>query len=158
MPTTMADKGVSSSPPPNAASEALLHDEIARSARRLIAFLETNRTAAAFRFPFSSSFPRNCCEGVSMIFSLLLEERYGLKDVAIVRGTDPHRLDHHFWVRADGRVYDLTAHQFHGCRTVLGGADTRVAERFTDQLQMHEPDVVDRGQVISLYRLGIIPF
>ncbi len=154
----MADTGILPSPPADAVSDTSIHDAAAQSARRLIAFLETNRTAAAFRFPFSSSFPRNCCEGVSMIFSILLEERYGLKDVAIVRGTDPHKHDHHFWVRADRRVYDLTAHQFRGCGIVLGGADTPGAERFTDQLQMHEPDVVDRGQVISLYRRGIIPF
>lgn len=135
-----------------------LHGELVRSAYRLIAFLEENRESEGFDYPFGHAFPRNCCESVSMIFSYLAVARYGLEDVAVIRGTDPERYEHHFWVSAGGRVYDLTAHQFPGYRPVLGEIENPLSLRFSEHCEMHEPEFVDRGEVIDLFRRGIIPF
>jgi hypothetical protein len=135
-----------------------LHRNITASAERLIAFLDINRDEEIFEFPFAFSFPRNACESVSMIFPFLVEERYGIADTAIIRGTDPKKYEHHFWVQVGDRIYDLTAQQFRGRRSILGAAATPLAARFKEQREMHEVDFVDREEVIDLFRRGIIPF
>lgn len=135
-----------------------LHRNITASAERLLAFLDLNRVEDIFEFPFSCSFPRNACESVSMIFTFLVEERYGVRDAAIIRGTDPKKYEHHFWVRAHSRIYDLTAQQFRGHRPILGAVATPLARRFKEQQEMHEADFVDWAEVIDLFRGGIIPF
>ena len=61
--------------------------EIEESVRRLVAFLERNKQDGAFDFPFSYSYPKNCCESVSLILTYLLEERYGLTNVVIIKGS-----------------------------------------------------------------------
>ena len=116
--------------------DAWLKAQISQSARVLIDFLTENSATDAFEFPFSHSYPRNCCESVSMIFSYLLEEKYGLRDITIIRGTKPRLHEHHFWVRAAGLLYDLTAHQFPrrrpilvaGSRAVIGRPPERVLD------------------------------
>lgn len=135
-----------------------LKARISQSARLLMDFLAGNSATSAFAFPFSSSYPRNCCESVSIIFSYLLEEKYGLTDVAIIRGTKPRLHEHHFWVRAAGSLYDLTAHQFPKRRPILGVERHALFARFPEQRVMHEPDFVDREEVLALYRAGVIPF
>ena len=139
-----------------------LKAQISQSARVLIDFLTENRATDTFEFPFSHSYPRNCCESVSMIFSYLLEEKYGLPDVTIIRGTKPRLHEHHVWVRAAGSLYDLTAHQFPGRRPILGVE--RHAERhalfgsFPEHRAIHEHGFVDREEVLALHRAGVIPF
>lgn len=111
-----------------------------------------------FEFPFSRSYPRNCCESVSMIFSYLLEDKYGLMDVTIIRGTKPRLYEHHFWVWAAGCLYDLTAHQFPGQRPILGVERHALFASFPEHRVIHEHGFVDREQVLALYRAGVIPF
>lgn len=113
--------------------QEFLHRNITASAERLLAFLNLNRVKVIFEFPFFYSFPYNACESVSVIFAFLVEERYGVRDTAIIRGTDPERYEQHFWVRVRGRIYDLTAQQFRGRRPVLGAIATPVAMRFDEQ-------------------------
>lgn len=135
-----------------------LRAQIRQSAHHLMDFLTDNRSTSAFAFPFSSSYPRNCCESVAMIFSYLLEEKYRLADVAIIRGTKPRLHEHHFWVRVDGSLYDLTAHQFPNRRPILGVERHTFFAGFPEQRVLHEPDFVDREEVLTLYRAGVIPF
>lgn len=140
----------------------MLHRAFCRSAGRLIAFLEHNGGANSdgekLKFPYSRLFPQNCCEGVSAIFSILLAEKYGLQDVAIIRGTDPGPDEHHFWVRAGGRIYDLTAQQFGGLEPVFGALEHPLAAKFSDQTERGETDAVDRDEIIALYHRDVIPF
>ena len=138
--------------------DAWLKAQISQSARVLIDFLTENSATDAFEFPFSHSYPRNCCESVSMIFSYLLEEKYGLPDIAIIRGTKPRLHEHHFWVRAAGLLYDLTAHQFPRRRPILGVERHALFASFPEHRAIHEHGFVDRKEVLALHRAGVIPF
>ncbi len=129
------------------------------SARRLLAFLEENRRKKIFRYPFSGSYPENCCESVSLILVYLIEEKYGLPNVRIIRGARRDRYEMHFWVMAGVWMYDLTAHQFAGRRPLIGVlAHELFLDEFPDWDEVHEKDFVDRGAVVELYRSGVIPF
>ena len=123
-----------------------------------MAFLKANRRSELLDYPFAYSYPRNCCESVSIIFSHLLEEKYGLTDVKIVRGTKPQKYEHHFWVRTGGLLYDLTAHQFPQRQPILGVVQHSLFASFPEQRDLHEPDFVDREAVVALYRAGVLPF
>jgi len=138
--------------------QELFHRNMTASSERLLAFFYLNRIESIFKFPFSCSFPRNACKSVSVIFAFLVEERYGVQDAVIIRGTDSKKYEHHFWVRASGRIYDLTAQQFCGLRPILGSLTTPLALRFTEQEAMYDAGLVDRAEVIDLFRSGIIPF
>lgn len=138
-------------------NQKFLRRNLIASSERLLAFLNLNRVENIFKFPYSHSFPRNACESVSMIFALLVEERFGVQ-AAIIRGTDTKKYEHHFWVLAGGRIYDLTAQQFRGRQPILGAAVTPLARRFAEQQETHELGFVDRSQVIDLFHRGIIPF
>lgn len=135
-----------------------LKAQISQSACILIDFLTENRATEVFEFPFSHSYPRNCCESVSMIFSYLLEDKYGLPDVTIIRGTKPRLHEHHFWVRAAGLLYDLTAHQFPRRRPILGLERHALFASFPEHRAIHEYGFVDREEVLALHRADVIPF
>ncbi|WP_229668169.1 hypothetical protein [Stakelama pacifica] len=138
--------------------DAYLKAQINQSARVLIDFVTENRATDAFEFPFSHSYPRNCCESVSMIFSYLLEDKYALPDVTIIRGTKPRLHEHHFWVRAAGSLYDLTAQQFPGRLPILGVERHALFASFPEHRAIHEHGFVDREEVLALHRAGVIPF
>ncbi|APR53174.1 hypothetical protein CA223_04395 [Sphingomonas koreensis] len=128
------------------------------SALLLLDFLERNRAEEHFEFPFSFSFPRNACESVSLILTYLIEEKYGLDTVEIIKGTKPKKHEHHFWVKVGDWQYDLTAHQFGQRKPIIGV--------FAHQLFLSYPewgiergrDFVERDAVLELYRAGVIPF
>lgn len=62
--------------------------------------------------PFFYSFPKNCCQGASCFFALILQDTCPDKTIMVVHGTDEDEPEHHFWVEVEGLVYDLTADQF----------------------------------------------
>jgi hypothetical protein len=129
-----------------------------RSAKALLAFLERNRQERLLSYPFCNSYPENCCESVSLIFTFLLEEKYGLKNVMIVKGTD-RRHAHHLWVMVGDLIYDLTAHQFTGRKPVIGAlVDQFLLREYSDWSIEEGRDFVDRAEVVALYRSGILPF
>lgn len=127
------------------------------SAGRLMAFLEANRAAEAFKFPFSYSYPRNCCESVSLILTYLLEEKYSLTNVVVIKGTKPRKHEHHFWVMVGNLCYDLTAHQFPKRKPIIGVLAHSLFFSFSEWKIEHGRDFVNREEVLSLYRAGIIP-
>jgi hypothetical protein len=132
--------------------------DIDASARLLVAFLERNEAERLFKFPFSYSYPTNCCESVSLILTYLLEEKYGLENVAIIKGTKPRKQEHHFWVVAGDWNYDLTAHQFSCRKPIIGVLAHRFFFTFPEWAVEHGRDFVDRDEVVALYRQGAIPF
>lgn len=158
MPNSSAAQWVSTKGAKHPSEDAYLKAQISQSARVLIDFLTENRATDAFEFPFSHSYPRNCCESVSMIFSYLLEDKYGLPDITIIRGTKPRLHEHHFWVRAAGSLYDLTAHQFPGRKPILGVERHALFASFPEHRAIHEHGFVDREEVLALHRAGVIPF
>lgn len=135
-----------------------LRGEIARSAWLLIEYLTRNARTEVLEYPFGYSFPRNCCESASIIFSYLLQEKYSLTDVAIIRGTKPRKFEHHFWVSTCGRLYGLTAHQFAGRRPIIGVERHSFFATYPRQEELYQSGFVDRGRIRRLYRRGIIPF
>ncbi|WP_313573977.1 hypothetical protein [Brevundimonas sp.] len=131
---------------------------LVRSARLLMAFLERNRQERRLRYPFSLSYPHNCCESASLTFIYLLEEKYGLSDVLLFMGANS-RDERHFWVGAGNCFYDLTAHQFPGHEPVIGNWVHELAlDEFPDWSIAARREIVDRARVIELYRSGVIPF
>ncbi|MDV3459237.1 hypothetical protein RZN05_19730 [Sphingomonas sp. HF-S4] len=135
-----------------------LDRQIADSARRLMAFLEENKASEVLDYPFGYSYPRNCCESASIIFMLLLQERYGVSGVTIVRGTKPRLWQHHYWVRVRGLCYDLTAHQFAGRRPIIGVERHSFFATWPHQRATYQEGFVDSHAVIDLFRRGVIPF
>ena len=129
-----------------------------RSARALLAFLARNLQERLFDYPFGSSYPKNSCESVSLILTYLLEEKYQLGNVRIIKGTN-RRHEHHLWVMAGDLIYDLTAHQFAGREPVIGAlADKFLLDEYPDWSVEIKRDFVDRDDVIALYQAGVIPF
>ena len=83
--------------------------DLDRSANKLLTFLEANRVEDVLLYPFSHSYPNNCCESVSLILTYLLEEKYRLNNVMIVKGTKRDACEQHFWAGVGKPYYDLTA-------------------------------------------------
>ena len=128
------------------------------SALLLIAFMEENRINDGFNFPFSYSYPRNCCEGVSLIFRYLALEKYKL-DVAVWRGRKKSG-EMHFWNVTDGGlIYDLTCNQFPKTSLVIGAFASATSNRFRHEVIIHQGEEhVERDAVVAAYRAGMIPF
>lgn len=132
--------------------------QLDRSAGVLLAFLEQNHKERLFSYPLCSSYPKNSCESVSLILTFLLEEKYGLGNVRIIKGTDRQH-GHHLWVMAGDLIYDLTAHQFPSREPIIGAlADEFLLDEYPDWSVETGRDFVDRDEVIALYRAGVIPF
>ncbi len=132
--------------------------DVDRSAKALLDFLERNSREELFAFPFSYSFPKNACESTSLILTYLLEEKYQLDDVAIIKGSKVSGYDNHFWVVAGGLTYDLTAHQFPGLKPVIGSLPDPMHHAYDEWSVEHRREFVDRDEVVELYRAGVIPF
>ncbi len=131
--------------------------DLNRSARKLLAFLERNLEEEVFEYPFSHSFPRNCCESVSLILAYLFEEKYCLDNVRIIKGTKRGH-EHHLWVTVGDLIYDLTAHQFPRRRPIIGVYYHRLPLSYPDWEIEKGRDFVDREEVVRLFRNGVIPF
>lgn len=133
--------------------------DLDNSVRALLAFLERNRTERIFEYPFGYSYPQNCCESVSLILTYLLEEKYQLDNVTIIKGARRDLYEHHFWVLVGDLTYDLTAHQFPGHEPIIGVlAHTLFLDEFPEWEIETERDFVDRSRVISAYHASVIPF
>lgn len=128
------------------------------SVARLAEFLALNRRERIFEYPFGYSYPQNCCESVSLILIFLIEEKYGLSNVRMIKGTKAKKHEHHLWVTVGDWVYDLTAHQFSNQTQIIGALYSPLHFRYKDWMIEKGRDFVDREQVIALYRSGIIPF
>jgi hypothetical protein len=123
----------------------------------LLAFLERNRDEDIIEYPFSGLFPRNSCESVSLILAYLLEEKYGLDNVRVIKGTKRSH-EHHFWVRAGDLLYDLTAHQFGRRKPIIGALASPFHMSYPDWEVESGREFVKREPIIRAYREGIIPF
>lgn len=132
--------------------------DVDRSAKVLLDFLERNSRDEVFRFPFSYSFPKNACESVSLILTYLLEEKYGLDNVAIIKASKASGYDNHFWVVVGDLSYDLTAHQFAGYRPIIGVLADPLHHEYADWTLEHRREFVERDEIVALYRAGVIPF
>lgn len=132
--------------------------DIDQSARVLLDFLERNSRKQMFKFPFSYSFPKNACESASLILTYLLEEKYKIDDVAIIKGSKASGYDNHFWVVVGGLTYDLTAHQFPGVEPVIGALADPMHHTYDDWTVEDGRDFVERDEVVARYKAGVIPF
>lgn len=134
--------------------------DVRRSAARLMAFLEHNRIDGRLQYPFSGCFPANSCESVSRMLAALTAERYPRATFRILKGSDPGKNAHHFWVEIDGFIYDLTAHQFPGQEPILGELGTPLVALFPQvDIALDEPlSGLDLELIVQAYRDGMIPF
>lgn len=132
--------------------------DIDGSATRLLGFLERNRLERIFDYPFGYSYPKNCCESVSLILTYLLEEKYRLDNVRIIKGSKACGYEHHFWVMVGDWSYDLTAHQFARHKPKIGVLADPLFLSFPDWNAENKRDFVDRSDVVAAFRNGVIPF
>ncbi|WP_156408495.1 MULTISPECIES: hypothetical protein [unclassified Ensifer] len=130
-----------------------------RSARALSTFLEQNQETCVLDYPFAVVYPKNCCQSASLMLLYLFEEKYGLPGVELVKGSNRETDESHYWVRAGGLVYDLTAHQFSGRTPVFGVPEgSYMRELFPESEIDPERTWLDRNEVCGLYRGDRIPF
>lgn len=132
--------------------------DVDQSAKLLLKFLEGNRHKQRFKFPFSYSFPKNACESTSLILTYLLEEKYGIDDVTIIKGSMASGYDNHFWVVVGGLTYDLTAHQFPGVEPIIGSLADPMHHTYDEWTVERRREFVERDKVVARYRVGVIPF
>ena len=132
--------------------------DIDDSAYKLIEFLEWNRDDELFEYPFGGLYPVNCCQSVSLIFTYLAEEKYGLTNISIIKGTKPKKYEHHFWVMVGDLHYDLTSHQFARRKPIIGVLAHHFFFTYPEIQVETERDFVERSEVVALYRNGFIPF
>ena len=69
--------------------------------------------------PFVHSYPRSCCELISVHLGLILESANPGKMVEIVQAYNRGSNKWHYWVEMESLVFDLTAHQFEQFRGPL---------------------------------------
>lgn len=62
--------------------------------------------------PFIHSFPKSCCELISVHLGLMLKKANPHQEVHVVKAYNSSSSQWHFWVELDSLVLDLTAHQF----------------------------------------------
>lgn len=142
----------------NPATAVATKADLDSSARVLLSFLALNRDEASFDYPLHDTFPANGCEYVSLILIHLLVEKYGLANARFIRGRS-ERGEMHFWVMVGHLHYDLTVQQFEGQAPVIGSMDHDFMSReFPDWSVVAVNDLIDRPEVVALYRQGIIPF
>jgi hypothetical protein len=129
-----------------------------QSAKTLIAFLEQNKKDKILDYPFGSMYPANGCEGASLIFAYLVEEKYGATNISIYKGTKPRKSEHHYWVTVGDLHYDLTCHQFSGRKPIIGKLGHSFFFSYSEWRLEVSRDFVDRNEVVALFRSGVIPF
>ena len=133
--------------------------DLDQSARALLDFLERNQKEPIFEYRLGHAYPKNSCESVSLILTYLLEEKYKLDNVTIIKGTREDVYEHHYWVMVCDLIYDLTVHQFPGQSPIIGASThTPFLDEFPDREIETGRDFVDRAGVIAAYRKGIIQF
>lgn len=128
------------------------------SATLLLGFLEKNRSERIFNYPFGYSYPKNCCESVSHILTYLLEDKYQLDNVRIIKGSKACGYEHHFWVMVGDWNYDLTAHQFAGHKPKIGVLADPLFLSFPEWNIENKREFVDWSEVVAVFRSGVIPF
>lgn len=57
------------------------------------------------------SFPKNSCQGASILLRMMLEEKCPSSKVIYVKGEDTYNYCH-YWLEVDGLIFDITADQF----------------------------------------------
>ncbi|WP_080157527.1 hypothetical protein [Photobacterium piscicola] len=57
------------------------------------------------------SFPKNSCQGASILLGMMLKEKYPSSQVIYVKGEDTNNYCH-YWLEVDGFIFDITADQF----------------------------------------------
>lgn len=132
--------------------------DIDGSATKLLGFLERNRLERIFDYPFGYSYPQNCCESVSLMLTYLLEEKYRLDNVCIIKGSKASGYEHHFWVMVGDWNYDLTAHQFAGRKPRIGVLADPLFLSFPEWNIENKREFVERSEVVAAFRSGVIPF
>lgn len=70
-------------------------------------------------------FPRNCCEIASLILGKILIDEYPEKEIVMVKA---ERAEHgrHFWLKAEEKIFDITADQFEEIELPIIGEGRKV--------------------------------
>ncbi len=92
--------------------------EFAKSIRQVF---EKNKDT--IDLPFLYGFPSNSCEAVSTYFAFLAMKEFPQASVEVVHGWNKDD-EHHYWVKIDGLVYDITADQFPNVSQAYYGLST----------------------------------
>jgi len=57
------------------------------------------------------SFPKNSCQGASILLGMMLKEKHPSSQVIYVKGEDANNYCH-YWLEVDSLIFDITADQF----------------------------------------------
>jgi hypothetical protein len=69
---------------------------------------------AELDIPFFNSFPKNCCEGASFFFGLIVQDMYPNQTVEIIKARRVNECEdeYHYWIEIEEHIFDLTCDQF----------------------------------------------
>lgn len=101
-------------------------NEIIEFSKRIRGIFE--KRAGELNLPFFDDFPKNCCEGASVLLAVLLFDEFPDRTVKVVHGENEEGDEHHFWVEVDGCIFDLTIDQFKGIANPVYGVSIHPME------------------------------
>lgn len=84
--------------------------EVIEYVKNIRLLLESERES--IELPFFNNFPVNSCEGASFLLALFMSEKFPKLSIEVIHGQDETGYENHFWIEADGLVYDITCDQF----------------------------------------------
>jgi len=126
--------------------------QFAKSVRKIF---ENNKDT--IDLPFLYSFPINSCEAVSIYFAFLMMEKFPNASVEVIHAWNSDD-EHHYWVEAEGLVYDITADQFPEVPGAYYGVPTSPllsmfsrTERKTASVAMVDYDGIERVRKDVVY-------
>lgn len=90
-------------------------ENVIRLSQNIREILEKNhKKLDSMGFPFFFDFPKNCCQGASLLLGLEAQKHFLNSHINIVLGSTrkAEERQYHYWVEIDNKIYDLTIDQF----------------------------------------------
>ena len=100
------------------------------------AYLENHKDT--LELPFISRFPTNSCEIASLVLAYIFKDEYPDIDFFIVKAKKPS-CGLHFWVEAEGNIFDLTADQLENINSPIFGEPSAP--------QLHEYKIYEKSEI-----------
>ncbi len=114
-----------------------MNETLNHLAEQTRAYLEAHRET--LDLPFLHSFPKNCCEIASLVLGYILKDAHPSIEFIVVKADRPGH-GKHFWLEAEGKIFDITADQVDGISSPVFG-DTFVP------LPLREYEIYEKTEI-----------
>ena len=102
------------------------------------AYLESHKDTLGL--PFISRFPPDSCEIASLVLAYIFKDEYPDIDFFIVKAEKPS-CGLHFWVEAEGNIFDLTADQLENINFPIFGEPSAP--------QLHDSKIYEKSEICA---------